>query len=157
MADVKFLEIYLPGRPTAWKRTGGFGKRRFEPKEQRNSKGVIQVHAMEAVSQQVLDGAWPTDWWYRVTIDAFWALAKGKHRKVPVPLAPRPAVPDGDNLMKLVGDALEHVLWDNDKQIVAHGVRKWTAKQGEPARTIVRVFAYRPGMDVDSWLPMLGV
>lgn len=152
MSDLRFIELVLLGKPRAWMRSGGMGKRRFEPKAQKTSKGVIQVYTLEALSK--LGFAWPIDWLYRMRIDAFWPLAQGKYRKRhPRPMEPRGSTPDWDNLGKLVGDALEQILWANDRQIVDGRVLKWTANQGEPARTVVKVWAVRPG---SNWRDVIG-
>lgn len=33
--------------------------------------------------------------------------------------------PDGDNVLKLVGDALNHIIWEDDGQVVRATVEKW--------------------------------
>ena len=143
--DVIILHYVIPGKPKSWQRTHGQGKMRFESKDQRSNKGVIQVHTLEALSK--LGHAWPTDWIYRIRIDAYWRLPTGKHRKRdPRPMEPRGSRPDCDNLGKLIADAVEHgILWDEDRQVVDMRVRKWTAKQGEPPRTEITVWAMKPG------------
>ena len=108
------LRIIIPGKPKSWKRTGGSGKRRFDV--QKTAKGVIQVHAIQAIKG--LGYPWPLSWLYQVRINAYWPLATSKYRKrEPIPVAPRPIGADWDNLGKLVGDALEGICWENDRQI----------------------------------------
>ena len=152
MAGEQRLRITIPGRPRSWKRTGGSGRRRFDV--QKTAKGVLQVHAIQAIKK--LGVPWPLDWSYQLRVDAFWPLAKSKHRKQePVGMEPRPMGADWDNLGKLVGDALEGVCWENDRQIVDGRVVKWTSKQGEPGRTVINVTAL-PDFAAADWRALIG-
>lgn len=47
--------------------------------------------------------------------------------------------PDYDNIAKLIGDALEGVLWVNDSRIVDGRVIKLFAEKGEPGRIEIMV------------------
>jgi Holliday junction resolvase RusA-like endonuclease len=152
VSDLVFLDFTIPGKPRAWMRTAGYGKARFERKEQKTSKGVIQVHTLQALRN--FGYPWPLDWNYRLVVASFWPVAKSQWRKkIPRRMRPRPSVPDWDNLGKLIGDALEGILWQNDSQIVDGRVVKFVANQGEAARTEVRVWGMRP--DWPGWAKVI--
>lgn len=141
--DVYYLHFVLPGRPRTWMRTGGHGRIRFENPKQKTSKHTLQVYALQAMRAHGHD--WPMSWYYKLRLDAYWSLAQSKCRKTrPVPMAPRGSKPDADNLVKLVADGLEGMLWTDDSRLVDVAVRKWTAAQGEPSRTVVQVWAIHP-------------
>ena len=44
--------------------------------------------------------------------------------------------PDGDNVIKLIGDALNNIVWRDDSQIVVHSVSKL---YGDTPKTVIRV------------------
>lgn len=153
MAKVHFVQFVLPGRPQRWRRTGGFGKRRYEPTEQKSTKATIQVLALQAIGK--LRESWPQDLMYRLRVDAYWDVPTTRHRKRdPVRMRPNPiASSDWDNIGKLIGDALEGICWANDKQIVDGRTLKWEANQGEGPRTVVSIWGL--GCD-DEWRDIIG-
>ena len=112
----------LPGRPETWKRTTtimrGGKLLRVTPKVMRIAKRRVALFASAVKTR-----AWPTHQRY--------ALA------VRIVLPHRGSEGDNDNYGKLIMDALENVMWDNDKQIDLLIVSK---ELGEP-RTEVSALA----------------
>lgn len=139
---MRSLAFSIPQRPRAWQRARLANGQHFESADMKATKGVIQVHAIQARNKQ--QEPWPVDALYRVEIDALFECPASLARKgQPFQRAFRPARPDCDNLYKILADALqEGILWNDDAQIVESRVRKFTASQGEPPRTEVRVLAF---------------
>ena len=48
--------------------------------------------------------------------------------------------PDLDNIVKLVGDGLNQVAWDDDRRITEVRCRKVWAKQNQPPRIIIKIW-----------------
>jgi Holliday junction resolvase RusA-like endonuclease len=70
----------------------------------------------------------------------------GKNAKLLKPSAPyfHTGKPDGDNLFKFIGDALEGIFWLNDSCIVKPEALKVYANDGRP-RTIITIQPAVPG------------
>lgn len=58
---------------------------------------------------------------------------------------PKPDKPDADNLLKAVMDALNEVVWADDRQIFqVTNLSKWYAAVGESPKTVVMVIPHVP-------------
>lgn len=88
----------VEGRPVPWSRTRGRGKRRYTPRKYRDFKALLQLQARAA-------GAPRTG-------------REDVRLAVRVGLANRSGQGDLDNYCKAVMDALEGVIWANDRYIV---------------------------------------
>jgi hypothetical protein len=68
-----------------------------------------------------------------------------------------PMTPDNDNLLKFVMDALEGIVYENDKQVVSLECSKWMdTRSPYNGRTFVR-FEFQPeGWTKGKWQPPLG-
>ena len=102
------LNAFFPGEPISWKRAGGHGRHRFNPKFMENAKKKLRRQL-----KMIVPTLKPTD-------ERF-----GVQMVFKIPFAKRV---DGDNLEKLVFDALKGVIWNDDEQI-----DEW---QGKKARLI---------------------
>jgi len=59
---------------------------------------------------------------------------------------PKPDKPDADNLLKAVMDALNQVVWADDRQFFqVSNLSKWYTAVGEAPRTVVMVSPHPPG------------
>lgn len=115
------LRFTIPGEPVAWARARLSGRAHFTPGKQRAAAGLIQVIAAEAMA-----GAAPIEAPVAVTITAVWPWPKsmsdkkkmlaGAHYKV--------SKPDADNIAKLVGDALNGIVWRDDALVARLNVQK---------------------------------
>jgi Holliday junction resolvase RusA-like endonuclease len=115
------LRFTIPGEPVAWARARLSGRVHFTPGKQRSAAGLIQVIASEAMS-----GAPPLEVPVAVTITAVWPWPKsmsekkrrqsGAHYKV--------SKPDADNIAKLVGDALNGIVWRDDALVARLNIQK---------------------------------
>lgn len=139
------LSVLVPGEPVAqgrprFARRGAF-VRAYDPPKSRSWKGVVQVHALEALRAADVDAPAYADGPVSVLIEATWTLAASKHRKAaPVARQPRASRPDAENVAKAVLDALTGLAWTDDAQVAELRVVKWTGAQGEA-----------PGVRVSVW------
>ena len=108
------FETFIALIPVAWQRAGRKGGFTYTPTKTRDAEHQIKY----AVSQE-----WkkePLDEPLEVEIFVFFDRPKSKPKRVIFP----DVKPDWDNLGKLVGDALNGVLWKDDATIVDGIVRK---------------------------------
>lgn len=113
------LTITIPGEPTAWARARSAGKMRFTPHKQAVAMDVIRFEALRVMrGQSLLDGPlrvqatfvyqWPRSWSQAKRLANRWKTSR----------------PDIDNLSKLVGDALNEIVWADDALIVEATISK---------------------------------
>lgn len=79
--------------------------------------------AVRNVARLAVPRGWPMTAAYSLTVTAW--LPDGRHR-------------DGDNILKAVGDALQGVLYDNDRRVVESIARRGGIDRENP-RTVVEV------------------
>lgn len=135
------IEFTIPGRPAAWQRTNAFVDKRSgkllktTPKEMaaaqeavatlcrfamRNCPPLPGAVRLEILCVYAIPKTWPK-WKRQAALD-------GKVWKV--------TVPDHDNLVKLISDALNGIAYADDAQIVKASFGK---RYGFPERTDVRI------------------
>lgn len=127
------LTIIIPGRPCAWQRARSNGKVRFDsPEQARNKLTIGQIGALAMSGKPPFDGP------LEVIVSCFWpwpkAMSEKKRKRYGAQF--HVARPDGDNVMKLLGDALNGIVWRDDAQICTHQVTK---RYAETPQTVVRV------------------
>jgi Holliday junction resolvase RusA-like endonuclease len=117
------LHAVIPGPPASWQRATVHGGRTLTPKGMRQAK----AHARAALSAAALAGRWePATGPVRLT------LVFVRNRKPD-------AVPDGDNLAKMVMDSGNGILWDDDARVVELHAVKRRPGEGEAECTIVTI------------------
>lgn len=117
------LHAVIPGPPASWQRATVVGGRTLTPKAMRSAKR----HARAALASAALAGRWePATEPVRLT------LVFVRNRKPD-------AVPDGDNLAKMVMDSGNGILWDDDCRVVELHATKRRPGEGESECTIVTV------------------
>jgi Holliday junction resolvase RusA-like endonuclease len=124
--------IEIPGKPGAWQRARSNGKVRFDSAKQKQNKANLAYFAGEAMGNKP-----PLEVPLSVVVTAIWPWPKGlsaKRREAHHGFFT--GRPDGDNVMKLIGDALNDIVWRDDSQIVEHAVRK---VYGDRPRTIISI------------------
>lgn len=137
------IEFTIPGRPSAWQRTNAFVDKRSgkllksTPKEMAAAQKAVATLCRFAMrTMQPLAGAVRLEILCVYAIPKTWpawkrqAALDGKVWKV--------TVPDHDNLVKLVSDALNGIAYADDAQIVKASFGK---RYGFPERTDVRITA----------------
>lgn len=120
------IRIVVPGVPRGWQRPAdGFtgGRHRFTPKKMRHEQAAISYIAASVMAgRPLLDG--PVD----LRIGAFFPIPKSwpKWRRIAAEAEDMPHVvkPDASNIVKLLEDALNRVVWTDDARVCDWGGRK---------------------------------
>lgn len=123
----------IPGKPAAWQRARSNGKVRFDsPEQSRNKMTIAQIGAA------AMNGRPPFDGPLEVTVASYWPWPKSMSEKKRRAYGSHffTSRPDADNIAKLLGDALNSILWRDDAQIVELIIRK---RYGLVPQTVVRV------------------
>lgn len=130
MADVLFV---IPGKPNAWQRARSNGRVRFDSPEQAKNKSTI-----EQIGAAAMAGRPPLEGPLEVHIAAFWLYPKSMSKKRRSTYGSHfyTARPDADNIAKLIGDALNGIVWRDDSQIVTIQITK---RYAITAQTVIRV------------------
>jgi Holliday junction resolvase RusA-like endonuclease len=109
----KEVSFMLEGEPKQWARAGRSGKFSFTPRPQAVHMDLLRLAVSRVHKGPPLDGPlklsiscvyeWPKSWSdkRRRATGAHWKTSK----------------PDADNLVKIVGDSLNKILWHDDAQI----------------------------------------
>lgn len=140
------VELEIPGDPVPWARAGKHGKRHFTKAPQARHMRAIQKAWQAAGCPRLPDEG--------LTLSAQFYLERPKTHlgtgrnagrlKPSAPPAPL-GLPDTSNLLKLVEDALNELLWRDDSLIVClSGVNKLYARPGEPGRTVIKAWPAGP-------------
>lgn len=129
------LAIVIPGRPTSWKRTDG-GRRRHTPRAMR-----IAAQRIRIVARDVVPDGWSKRGRFALVVVSEFTGGLEELVELGDDHVGCTGDPDADNLEKLVADALQGLVWDNDRQIVDERAIK---RYGQPvARTVVLVWRVR--------------
>lgn len=112
------LHFTIPGRPKAWERAGADGKRRFTPKAMAQQETLIGQLAMVAGLHL---NRFPAGQPVRLDVVAYFRIPASatKREREALTGALYVFAPDMDNLVKLVGDALNRIAFDDDRQVSA--------------------------------------
>jgi Holliday junction resolvase RusA-like endonuclease len=130
--DGEWIEFTIPGEIVPWARAGAMGKRRFTPKKQSDYMGTIRLfgsHSMAA--RPVIRAPMELDVLAVYAMPASWPK---KRQRDPLSVW-KTSAPDGDNLVKIVKDSLNMVVWYDDAQIARMTVTK---RYGDIPRLVVR-------------------
>lgn len=130
MSDIM---IVIPGKPCAWQRARSNGKVRFDsPEQARNKLTISQIGAEAMRGRPPLTGP------LELVVAAFWPYPKSISEKKRRAYGAQffTSRPDGDNVAKLLGDALNNIVWRDDAQIVTLQVTK---RYGVIPQTVIRV------------------
>lgn len=115
------LTFTIPGRPRPWKRAGSNNGRRFTSRPDEENRARIREEAHVALARPELDG-WPVDARFTLTL----YITHDTRRAC-----------DLDNFSKVVGDALNGVVWSDDAQIDELRVVRCTPSKEAPELHIV--------------------
>lgn len=127
------VQFTIPGKPFAWRRARSNGKVRF-------NDPAMEAHANTLAAIALKHFPAPIEGPVRLEIRATFAVPKSYSARKRDATIWRPHVqkPDGDNLAKQIGDALNRIAWVDDSQIADSRVIKlW----GDRDETVVEVEA----------------
>lgn len=99
------LRMIVPGRPVPWQRAGSFGKRRFTPK-----KMLDHQRRVKDIAFQIWRGRAP--WPGPIGARLYFSFPLNKDGSETAAL-----IGDGDNLNKLILDALSKLVYLDDRQV----------------------------------------
>lgn len=135
------IAFVIPGTPVGkgrpkFARRGNFTVA-YTPEKTASYENLVKVKAEEAMNgRPVLDGAVAVTIWLWVTPPASWSQKKQRqalsHEILPT------SKPDVDNVIKGIFDAMNEIVWKDDKQAVDVSIRK---RYSETARATVEVRA----------------
>ncbi len=123
------------GRPK-FARRGNFVTA-YTPEKTASYENLVKILASEAMQDhQIIEGPAKVAIWIWVTPPASWSQKKQRaalaHEILPT------SKPDADNVLKGIFDAMNEIVWRDDKQVVELSVRK---RYSETARVDVEVWA----------------
>jgi Holliday junction resolvase RusA-like endonuclease len=122
------IQIVVPGLPRGKQRarTTRNGKLTYTPKQTVDAERLIAWEAKKLRLNRVLEGPvrlsfiarfpYPKSWSKKRRASTFWHTSK----------------PDADNIMKLLKDALNKIVWRDDAQVAAFGACAKHYTPGEP-------------------------
>lgn len=130
MNEVAFT---VPGIPCAWARARTRGHIHFTPKKQRAAMTFVQAVAAEAMGAKP-----PLDGPVRMEVDAVWPWPKSWSAKKRLKFGAlwKSSRPDASNIVKLVEDAMNGVVFLDDAQVVRCQITK---RYGESAATHIKI------------------
>jgi len=130
------VQFTIPGKPFAWRRARSNGKVRFNDKAMEANADTLAAIALPHFPA-------PIEGPVRLGIRATFAVPKSysKTKRDATIWRPHTQKPDGDNLAKQIGDALNRIAWVDDSQIADTRIIKlW----GDKDQTVVFVDAIGP-------------
>ncbi len=117
------LSFSVPGVPVAKGRpragTVAGRVRMFTPAKTVNYEGLIALAA-----QQAMDGAALLEGPLSLTVTAVFPIPASWSKKRVAGAVWHTGRPDGDNLLKAVGDGLNGVVWKDDSQVASATIKK---------------------------------
>ncbi len=122
MSDEPIFHLFIALEPVAWQRAGRKGGFSYTPAKTRKAEDYIKWVVSQAWKGAPLDE--PLD----LEVFVYTMKPKSKPKRIVFPAVK----PDWDNLGKLVGDALNGVLWKDDAVIVDGAVRKRYCDKDHP-------------------------
>lgn len=133
------VEFVIPGPPVGkgrpkFARRGKFVTA-YTPDKTASYENLVKMSAAEAMNgQELIDGPVQVSVWLWVTPPASWSLKKQRdalgHLIFPT------TKPDIDNVIKGIFDAMNEIVWKDDKQVIDLAVFK---RYGDSARASVTV------------------
>jgi Holliday junction resolvase RusA-like endonuclease len=123
------IEFSVPGYALPWKRQGASGKFRWSD----SRKMADHKHLIVIAARRAYGGRKPLTGPVRLSVAIFRAMPKAfsrKKRAEAISGLLRPDKrPDGSNQLKLIEDALNGVVWNDDAQVVDLQVSKFYAEE----------------------------
>jgi Holliday junction resolvase RusA-like endonuclease len=124
---VTFLTFTVPGLPQGKGRARFGNGRTYTPAKTVAYEGLIAL-----AGQQAMDGRLLVEKPIYLMVDAFFPIPKSwpaaRKQKAATSLVWHVAKPDGDNIMKAVGDGLNGIVWKDDSQIAFAKITKQYAE-----------------------------
>jgi Holliday junction resolvase RusA-like endonuclease len=134
---VTLLSFTVPGLPQGKGRARFGNGRTYTPAKTVAYEGLVAL-----AGQQAMDGRAIVDGPVYLMVDAYFPIPKSwpaaRRRKALSSLVWHVAKPDGDNILKAAGDALNGIVWHDDSQVA---FAKITKQYAEAPRLVITVEA----------------
>lgn len=136
------IAFIIPGTPVGkgrpkFARRGNFVTA-YTPEKTASYENLVKIAAHDAMTgKQILDGAVSVVMWLFVTPPASWSQKKQREALLNNILPT--SKPDVDNVVKGIFDAMNEIVWRDDKQVVELTVKK---RYSDTARAMVEVRAH---------------
>lgn len=147
--DQPDFTFVLPGQPVPWQRAQRDGRtgRTFTSDRNASAKHDVAVVGGAKMRSRGVKMA-PKGTPVLIRLDAYFQMPKKssitkKEWNARLARKYHTVKPDGDNLIKLVKDALNGIVWHDDCQVQLDGVNKWWSEA--PSRTVVVIKILREG------------
>lgn len=129
------ITFTVPGQPMAQQRAGrkrvGAFVRTFDPVQSASYKDTVRTCYAEARGRSTCTFKRVEDGAVRLIIVARFERPASKcSKRAPKPEEWMEGGKDGDNIAKIVQDALNHIAWKDDRQVADLQVRKYLCAQG---------------------------
>lgn len=129
------LEIHIPGQPFRQKRHRTNGYRRYDPSA--GNKKTIQKALLFYKPTRPIAGPVIVKFEAYFQTPKSWSGVKQERHEGRY----RPKTPDTDNIEKIYFDAMNGMIWEDDKQVVDCRVQKLYSMK---PRTVIRVMEIEP-------------
>lgn len=144
--NTQCLIIQVPGRPTTKQRPRFARGRAYKPRIEKEREKAFRNSAIEQLAEYGLTEPYGPEYVVKLTIYFTFPYPKSfsKKKKTAVRIQNfYTSPPDLDNLIKFVKDALNGVLYADDRQVWSYG--GCTKKYGEQPGTVVIAVVERKG------------
>lgn len=131
MSMWKRITITIPGEAKAFARAGRGGTITFTPKPQRDYMALVKHEAALRMAGALLfDGP------VSLTLEVTYEIPRSWSQKKKAAAVWKDSAPDIDNLVKLVKDSLQGIVYHNDAQVACiHGGKVY----GEKPRSVITI------------------
>ena len=136
---IEQINFIIDGKPTPWKRPRRNRNAYFSSQEQRDIKNTIAGLAVESMKGNGFTKA-PEGCPLIMEVYAYFEMPKSwskKKRRAQEDNIYHTQTPDGDNIAKLIKDALNGVVYHDDRQVSSLSVSKFWSL--DPSKTIVNI------------------
>lgn len=113
------IAFHIPGEPVAFARAGAKGKRRFTPKKQSDFMGMVRLFASRAMK-----GGRPIAGPVEMQVRAVYLVPESWSQKKKSAAHWKASKPDADNIAKILKDAMNTIVFEDDAQVASLTVQK---------------------------------
>ncbi len=148
MGTVLRSKFWVPGKPFAKQRhrtrviqtkDGRAFASQYTLKETAVYENLVKLSARDADVAVIAEGA------VQLTITAYWPMRGQPLKRSKRPRERKVTIPDLDNCVKVISDALNGIAWRDDAQVAVLVASKWHAAQGEGSGVEVEIEAITEG------------
>ena len=125
------LSLTIPMQPIPKARPRVVGKHTYTPKRTKDAEAIVATHVSSKYKGEILPDP--------IGVSIIFIHKRPKNLKG-TDRVPKSTRPDGDNLVKLVTDAIEGVVYRNDGQICYWHIEDWYGKPKESPFVDLKVY-----------------